>query len=109
MKKEDVMIAEAVWHNVSTPILPSEAIPPERKVVLVWLNGSSLPFCGYIRYAFDVPSSPYFVVYWVSIGIKPKVIAWCDCLPDKGPDNPWAALYSAERATGRGLSARTGK
>lgn len=70
------------WHRVSCPIKLNEVVPPERKVVLVWLAGNHhLPFCGYVRYS----SKPYFVVYHGNSEIGAEVIAWCDCLPDKGP------------------------
>lgn len=96
------------WHHVSNPIEPDEHIPAERKVVLVWLRDKALPFCGYIRYAAGCEDSPYFVVYHGNANVGSDVIAWCDCLPDTGPDVPSAAAYSKQQATGRGKRERKG-
>ena len=75
-----------LWHIVSNPIQAREHIPAERKVVLVWLRESRLPFCGYIRYAAGDKLCPYFVVYTGNSDIGADVVAWCDCLPDMGPE-----------------------
>ena len=83
----------AIWHSVSNPILPSESIPAERRAVLVWLRGHALPFCGYIRYAAGDESSPHFVVYHGNSEIGSDVVAWCDCLPNQGPEFPTAKMY----------------
>jgi hypothetical protein len=96
----------AVWNPVSNPILPSESIPAERRVVLVWLRGHALPFCGYIRYAAGDRSSPYFVVYHGNSEIGSDVVAWCDCLPSNGPDIDAAKMYTKEQEKGRGFAAR---
>lgn len=93
-----------VWHYVSTPIDPSETLPAERKTVLVWLKEKHLPFCGYIRYSAGEKDCPYFVVYHEN---GANVVAWCDCLPVKGPESETAKMYSAQQATGRGYPART--
>ena len=71
--------AREVWHPVSNPIEPHEQIPPERKVVAVWLRDKYLPFCGYIRFAAGDKESPYFVVYHGNPEIGADVIAWADC------------------------------
>lgn len=97
---------QPVWNYVSTPIRPDEYIPAERKVVLVWLQKTYLPFCGYIRYAAGDPNCPYFVVYHGNSYIGADVIAWCDCLPDVGPDAETAAMYSQDQKTGRGRPER---
>lgn len=76
-----------VWHRVSNPIEPHEAIPAERRVVLCWLADSYLPFCGYIRYSGGDPNCPYFVIYDGNERIGANVVAWCDCLPLDGPAN----------------------
>lgn len=60
--------------------------PRERKVVLVWLRDKCLPFCGYMRYAAGDRDSPYFVVYHGNVIIGADVVAWCDCLPELGPE-----------------------
>ena len=96
-----------VWHNVSNPIDPSDPLPPERKVVLVWMEGKALPFCGYVRYAAGDKDCPYFVVYRTVDPVK--VVAWCDCLPDTGPELDSAIMYSRQQATGRGYPARRTK
>lgn len=98
--------AVVIWHSVSTPIQPNEHIPAERKVVLVWLREKHLPFCGYIRYAAGDKDSPYFVVYHGNSDIGSDVVAWCDCLPDQGPDWPTAMMYSREQKAGRGFAER---
>ena len=95
-----------IWHSVSNPILPHEHIPAERKTVLVWLRKSSLPFCGYIRYAAGDKNCPYFVVYHGNSDIGSDVVAWCDCLPDQGPEFPAAKMYSTHQKTGRGFPER---
>ncbi len=98
--------ANFIWHPVSTPIQESQHIPAERKAVLVWLRQSHLPFCGYIRYAAGDKDSPYFVVYHGNSEIGSDVVAWCDCLPDQGPDVPTATMYSQQQKTGRGFPER---
>jgi hypothetical protein len=95
-----------VWHTVSNPIKPSEHIPAERKTVLVWLKEKALPFCGYIRYAAGDEDCPYFVVYHGNSRIGSDVVAWCDCLPNRGPDFPSADMYSKEQNKGRGFPER---
>ncbi len=94
------------WNYVSNPIKPSEALPAERKTVIVWLRNEYLPFCGYVRYAAGDQDSPYFVVYHGNPLIATDVAAWCDCLPDEGPKFPTAEMYSREQKTGRGFGAR---
>ena len=101
-KQNDVF----VWHLVSNPIKPTDHLPPERKVVLVWLGESYLPFCGYIRYAAGDGSCPYFVVYHGNPRIGANVVAWCDCLPPLGPDVETADMYSRDQLTGRGYPER---
>ncbi len=95
-----------VWHYVSNPIQQNEHIPAERKVVLVWLKSSHLPFCGYIRYAAGDKECPFFVVYHGNSSIGSDVVAWCDCLPDQGPDVITSTMYSREQKTGRGFRER---
>ena len=92
----------ADWHLVNWPIRPENKLPPERKVVLVFVEGSMLPYCGYIRYAAGDINCPYFVVYRADKGAE--VWAWCDCLP-KGPDNTKAEFYNHNFA-GRGFPKR---
>lgn len=94
------------WNDVHYPIQPCDALPPERKVVLIWLAGSALPFCGYIRYAAGDKHSPYFVVYHGNPNIGSEVIAWCDCLPDHGPNLNEAIIYNRDQKSGRGYPAR---
>lgn len=60
----------------------SKRLPPERKTVLVWLTGSALPFCGYIRIH---SNGPFWVVYHGNMEISTDVLYWCDCLPPKAP------------------------
>ena len=97
----------AEWHYVSgNQPSPHEPLPPERKTVLVWLEGSHLPFCGYVRYAAGDKDCPYFVVYHGNTDIGAEVRAWCDCLPDDGPNLPNAQMYARYQATGRGFPAR---
>ncbi len=74
-----------VWHRVSNPIEPHEALPAERRPVLVWLDNKYLPFCGYVRYLGN--GLPYFVVYHGDVHFVGNVVAWCDCLPTSGPEN----------------------
>jgi hypothetical protein len=97
---------ESVWHRVSNPIGLNEHIPAERKVVLLWLRDTHLPFCGYIRYSGGELDKPFFVVYHGNENIGADVIAWCDCLPDGGPDVESARMYSRQNRTGRGIGER---
>jgi hypothetical protein len=97
---------EMNWNSVSNPIAPDEEIPAERKVVLVWLAESALPYCGYIRYASGDGDCPYFVVYHGNPERGANVVAWCDCLPDTGPDRPNAKMYTRDQKSGRGYPAR---
>lgn len=90
------------WHLVHWPIRPEDKLPPERKVVLVFVEGSSLPYCAYIRYAAGDKTCPYFVVYRADKGAD--VWAWCDCLP-KGPDHTKAEFYN-HNFEGRGFPKR---
>lgn len=92
------------WHLVNSPIQPEDKIPAERKVVLVFVEGSSLPYCAYIRYASGDINCPYFVVYHGSKDRSTKVWAWCDCLP-KGPDNDVVEFYN-HNFEGRGYPKR---
>lgn len=103
------------WNRVHFPIQPDDPLPPERKVVLVWCDeqpeksrgGSALPYCGYIRYAAGDLNCPFFVVYHGNDQRSTAVIAWCDCLPDRGPD--WAkntGIYNEGQPEGRGFPAR---
>lgn len=98
------------WRTVHCPIHPDDPLPPERKVVLVWLGDASdrnaLPFCGYIRYAAGDVNCPYFVVYHGNSQIGSDVVAWCDCLPNSGPDLPQARMFSDKQQAGRGFPAR---
>lgn len=96
----------ADWINVHFPLEPSDALPPERKTVLVWLRDQALPFCGYVRYAAGDEACPYFVVYHGNERIGAEVVAWCDCLPEEGPDLPGAQMYSHYQPTARGKPAR---
>lgn len=100
------MRPNVIWHSVSNPILPNESIPAERRTVLVWLRGHALPFCAYIRYAAGDKNSPYFIVYHGNSEIGSDVVAWCDCLPDNGPEVDSAKMYAKEQAKGRGFPAR---
>lgn len=110
MKCEDNRNKDPVWNLVSYPIEPGDPLPPERKVVLVWLKKSALPFCGYVRYAAGDETCPYFVVYHGNEKRGSEVVAWCDCLPDKGPPGfDETRLYDQDQATGRGFAARTEK
>jgi hypothetical protein len=72
--------------------------PPEKKTVLVWLKGSALPFCGYMKYAAGDKESPYFVVYHGNPEIGADVKAWCDCLPNDGPQNVGSQMYESRQA-----------
>ena len=73
------------WTHVHCPIEPKDSLPAERRVVLVWLKDSGLPFCGYVRYGAGCKDSPYFVVYHGNPQIGTDVVAWCDCAPKEGP------------------------
>lgn len=95
-----------IWIDVHCPIQPSDLLPPERKVVLIWLAGFALPFCGYVRYAAGDEKCPYFVAYHGNLNKGAEVIAWCDCLPDHGPNRNEASMYNAEQKNGRGYPAR---
>jgi hypothetical protein len=102
------MSMEKQWVKVSHPLSPQDDIPAERKVVLAWIEGSVLPYCAYIRYAAGDQNCPYFVVYHGNSARGSAVIAWCDCLPDNGPDLELAEMYSRDQKTGRGFPARQG-
>lgn len=94
----------AVWHYVHEPLNRElDSLPPERKVVLLWLRGKHLPFCGYLRYSAGCLDSPFFVMY--RLAESGSVVAWCDCLPDVGPELAEAAMYSRDQASGRGYPA----
>lgn len=100
-------MTKMTWRFVSNPILASERLPAERRTVLVWLRGSYLPFCGYVRYAAGDRLCPYFVVYHGNQSIGGQVVAWCDCLPDEGPNGvETAEMYTREQRTGRGFPER---
>jgi hypothetical protein len=99
---------EKPWIKVSHPLSPQDEIPAERRVVLVWLEGLGLPFCGYIRYAAGDQSCPYFVVYHGNSARGSAVIAWCDCMPDNGPELDDARMYSSKQKDGSGFPARQG-
>ena len=99
-------IESTKWNFVSNPIHQNDYIPAERKVVLVWLKEKHLPFCGYIRYAAGDRNCPYFVVYHGNTEIGSDVLAWCDCLPDKGPDLPESRMFSKQQKKGRGFPKR---
>ena len=71
--------------------------PPEKKVVLVWLRDQYLPFCGYMKYAAGDKDSPYFVIYHGNPKIGHDVVAWCDCLPDNGPEDVDCKLYERDQ------------
>ena len=75
------------WIQVNYPLMPEDKIPKEKRVVLVWLQGKYLPFCGYIRkYSKKKQGdSPFFVVYHGNSDIGTEVIAWCNCLPEYDP------------------------
>lgn len=62
-----------------------DGFPPQRKVVLVWIRGSALPFCAYMKYAAGDEDCPYWVVYHGNSDRGSDVTAWCDCLPDAPP------------------------
>lgn len=60
-------------------------IPPERKPVLVLVEGQSMPYVAYIR-IWSIGA------WWVipggtpeshSIGERFKITHWCDCLPER--------------------------
>lgn len=93
---------QSEWNLVHWPIRPEDKLPPERKVVLVFVEGSALPYCAYIRYAAGDKTCPYFVVYRADKGAD--VWAWCDCLP-KGPDHTKAEFYN-HNFEGRGFPKR---
>ena len=80
------------WIEVHYPLKTGDLLPPEKKVVLVWLgeqkNSNALPYCGYLKYAAGDKGCPYFVVYHGNSDRGVDVIAWCDCLPDEAP--AWA-------------------
>jgi hypothetical protein len=106
-----------IWNQVSCPINQADPLPPERKVVAVWCDGHNgigehvggeyLPYMGYVRYSGGERDKPFFVVYHGCPSNPVDVIAWCDCLPDTGPE--WtdkASMYSREQASGRGFPLR---
>jgi hypothetical protein len=95
-------VKQSDWHLVHWPIRPEDKLPPERKVVLVFVKGSYLPYCAYIRYSAGDINCPYFVVYRSDKGAE--VWAWCDCLPE-GPHSTEAGFYNANRE-GSGFPAR---
>ena len=76
------------WMRCHYPILKGDPLPPAKKVVLVWCEGSYLPWCGYLKYAAGDLDCPYFVVYHGNNDRPVSVIAWNDCLPEKSPE--WA-------------------
>jgi len=95
-------VKQSDWHLIKNPIEPEDKLPPERKVVLVFVKGSYLPYCAYIRYSAGDINCPYFVVYRSDKGAE--VWAWCDCLPE-GPHSTEAGFYNANRE-GNGFPAR---
>lgn len=98
------------WNYVHYPLQRGDFIPAERKVVLVWVDDpeSRCPYCGYVVYIKDINKEDraYFVVERVETGDN-NVVAWCDCLPDNGPDFPNARMYTQNQMTGRGFPAKT--
>lgn len=104
-------MANHKWHRVSHPIQPGEPVPPERKVVLVWCEGKTsdshyLPWCGYLRYAAGDPNCPFFVVYHGNPDLPADVVAWCDCLPENGPDWVPAKFYEKKQVAKEPTHAR---
>lgn len=100
------MSEEKTWVPVHYPIESGDHIPAERKVVLVWVRGNHLPWCGYIRYAAGDRDCPFFVVYHRNDRVGGEVLAWCDCLPGAGPAVAEARMYSQDQRTGRGFPER---
>ena len=73
------------WLSVSCPVAPGDPLPRERKPVLVWCEGSAIPWVGYVRYAAGDPESPYFVVPHGNLDRSTRVVAWSDCIPQTAP------------------------
>lgn len=82
------------WTSVHFPIEPGDVLPPERKVVAVWLKGSHLPFCGYVRHR---EGGAFFVVYHGNSERGVDVIAWSDCLPGLAPEQFRGGVYEQDR------------
>ena len=89
-------MSDHVWYYVNNPIRPSDKLPPCRKVVLVWLKNYGLPSCGYLSCSNTL--KPVFLVYAkFNSSTIPEVVAWCDCLPDIGPDLPNVESYNKDQ------------
>lgn len=72
----------------------NQFLPPEKKYVLCIVDNpeegvkNNPVVVGYLKYAAGDKSCPYFVTPGVTINISKeshakRVIAWCDCLPEK--------------------------
>jgi hypothetical protein len=70
-----------VWHPTHQPPRHGDALPAERRTVLVWLATRALPFCGYIRHH---SGGPFWVVYHGNTDIGTDVRCWDDT-PLTGP------------------------
>lgn len=69
-----------------------DSLPPERKVVLVWIKDEGLPRLAYVRYSAGDKNSPYWVVYTARADYHDgdqnqasNVIAYLDCIPQTKP------------------------
>jgi len=74
------------WNYINNPIRRTDRLPSPYRIVLVFIKDKALPFCAYLKYAAGDIDSPYFVVYHGNIDMGTEVVAWCDCLPDNGPE-----------------------
>jgi hypothetical protein len=74
----------ATWIPTCNKPDPRSPLPPERRVVLLWLKDRRLPWCGYLRYAAGDKECPYWVLYRVDVpGFE--ITHYADCLPVNVP------------------------
>ena len=73
---------ERGWVKAHKPFLKGDRLPPDGKIVLLWVSGLGLPVCGYIK---RWGSASLWITYPKTRDDIGEVVAWCDCLPKKAP------------------------
>lgn len=99
---EDNNIAETAmtteWIPTTSRPIGQKKLPPERKVVLLWMKGKSLPFLGYLRYAAGDRECPYWVCYTWKDDEAFEVAHYADCLPINAPEGVKSVVYEMGQA-----------
>ena len=91
------------WIPTHNPPRLAMPLPPHGKCVLAWLADGMLPVTAYVAET-TVPRSRYRRAQWLvvrhtgAIALGANVIAWCDCLPARGPEGVADAMYRQRQA-----------